>query len=203
MTIPALVTVRTRTRGKSAKTFEYQAIGKTSEYEPTDKDGWPIRVDGQPTQFVETETEEDGKVVKTKAVAEGQEFIKLDRLESDGAITSETVAKEYLATFANDKRNAAQLAIDAMIAYGNELARSAASPVAEEKEDELGPLVRLLVINGILISSPEKKQDGVSLWRRNVTVGSKAVDEPILDFVEMTKEVKKLRKLQADGKAKE
>src|SRR5678816_445653 len=141
MTIPALVTVRTRTRGKSAKTFEYQAIGKTSEYEPTDKDGWPIRVDGQPTQFVETETEEDGKTVKTKAVAEGQEFIKLDRLESDGFLTDEKQAREYLDTFANEKRTAAQLAIDAMVAYANELSRSAASPVAEEKEDELLSLI--------------------------------------------------------------
>lgn len=197
------VTVRSRTRGKSAKLFSFDGVGKLEAYQPTDKEGWPIRVDGQPTQFVETETEEDGKIVKTKAVAEGQEFIELDRLVSDGFVTDEKEARTYLESFSSEKRTKEQLVIDAMVAYGNELARDLASPVAEEKEDTLAPLVRLLVVNGILISNPDKKQDGVSLWRRNVSVGAKAVDETPEDFAEMTKEVKKLRKLQESGKAKE
>lgn len=197
------VTVRSRTRGKSAKLFSFEGVGKLEAYQPTDKEGWPIRVDGQPTQFTETETEEDGKQVKVKAVADGQEFIELDRLISAGFTSDEKEARAYLESFATEKVSAAQLVCDAMLAYGNDLARDLASPVAEEKEDTLAPLVRLLVVNGILISNPDKKQDGVSLWRRNVSVGAKAVDETPEDFAEMTKEVKKLRKLQQDGKAKE
>ena len=212
-----LVTVRARTRGKGPKEFTYQGIGRLTERQVTNKDGFPIRTDGKELEFTETPAvDENGKPIMetvkvitdgvetevkrqviNRAVKEGQEFIVVDDINPAGITDNLSEVTKLMATFATDKVSAAQLVIDGALNYYNEIARDKASPAPEEKEDVLGPLVKELVSAGLLISSDDRKKDTVGMWRRNVTIGANSVEEEPLVYAEMTKEVKKLRKMLA------
>jgi len=212
-----LVTVRARTRGKGPKEFTYDGIGRLTARQVTNKDGLPIRKDGKELEFTETpvvddngkpvmetitvvengvESQKERQVIK-RDVAPGQEFIEVDDINPSGITDNLGEVTKLMATFATEKVSAAQLVIDGALNYYNELARDKASPAPEEKEDVLGPLVKELVAAGLLVSSDDRKKDTVGMWRRNVTIGANSVESEPLAYAEMTKEVKKLRKLQA------
>jgi len=223
----SLVTVRARTRGKGPKEFTYQGVGRLTPRQVTNKDGLPIRKDGKELEFTETPVVDDkgNKVMETvqilvdettglptdgpgilrditrqvikREVKTGQEFVEVDDINPAGITDKVSEVTELLKAFATEKVSAAQIVIDGALNYYNELAREKASPAPPETEDVLKSLVQELVAANLLVSSDDRKKDTVGMWRRNVTIGANSVDKTTLEYAEMTKEVKKLRALQA------
>lgn len=136
------------------------------------------------------------QVIK-RDVKDTGDFVVVDDINPAGMTDKIGEATELLKAFATDKVSASQLVIDGALFYYNELARDKASPAPDEKEDVLKSLVAELVAANLLVSSDDRKKDTVGMWRRNVTIGANSVETDPLKYAEMTKEVKKLRKLQA------
>lgn len=206
-----LVTVRSITRGKGRKEFTYRGVGKITPRNLLDTASWPLVIgpDGEFITYTEKITKEgkesvefkqgnaygfelakettkdsEGNVIQRKGdviLSEGFRFVTVDDVDVAGIVTSESL-QDVLDLHTGDMK---ALLTNAVHGF-NLMARDNAAPVSEaaDKEDELSPLVAVLVDNDIV----ERKD--VGNWRRAVSVGAGALEMDRLQFAQMTKEYK-------------
>lgn len=196
-----LVDVRARTRGKSPQEFTYKGVGKVETRKVMDKDNQPIVLDST-GKAVDYGFDKDGKLTEASKVLgfaqdeksgditlpEGFRYIEVDDLNTSGVTTElQDVVDLY---GANGIENPLQAIIDDSLFGFNIRQRKAASPTTEvDKDDELTPIINDMVAAGIL------SKDNVGTWRRSVTTSANLMEVDKLSVAEMSKEVKKLRKL--------
>jgi len=206
------VQIKARTRGKGPKEFTYQGVGKVTERIVNDADGNGIVVDskGDVVKYIAMGAKIEGKdrtktlieglgVTKDKdenyILGEGLAWITVHDVDVHGVLDAskgtealkEAVAllAEFPAKDETDTPN--QRLLDAALSYYNDMARDAVAPKAEEKPDELGPLVVELLAAGLLT------EKSATLWRRSVSMGATATGMTVLQFAEVTVPVKALR----------
>ena len=171
------VIARARTRGKSPVEFVYQAVGKLIPRTVKGKDGEDLK-------------REDGSIIY------------VDDVDVTGLVydeagdVRESALDECLSLFGGN--------LGKLLEYGfagrNEEARRAAAPVTETvTEDELTPIVDILVAAGILsrsrvVEGKTEPLDEVRNWRRAVSTGAKQIEMSLFDYAMLTKEVKAARK---------
>lgn len=181
-----LVTVKARTRGKTPVEFSYQGVGKLTERTVMSGKEEPAKnEDGTP------KLDEKGQPVMVQAPARDAQGnpITVHDVDVNGITTDVQDVINLFASHPVEGKTPAQRLIDGALLGFNIEQRKAASPVVEvDKEDELTPLITELIAKSIL------SQDDVAVWRRNITSGAKMVEVSRLEYAEMTKEVKKLRK---------
>ena len=198
-----LVTVRSRTRGKSPQEFQFQGIGRLAERRVLDKDNQPIVLDKDGNAVAPTyEKDEKGQPTDKVVLEEGQRFVFVDDISAAGITNNPQEVLDLFGTIPARKVKDAegnevddpsdtpvQRMIDGALNWYNVLARKEASPVTEQvSEDELTPIVSDLIAKGLLT------EESSATWRRAVTSGAKAIDMKRVDFAKMTKEYKASQK---------
>lgn len=167
-----------------------------------DKDNQPIVLNAKGEQVLYSFDKENKLIAEDATLTadkdanlilpEGYSYIEVQDLDASGVTDNLQEVIDLFGTIPakDEKDTPLQRVIDGALNWFNVQARKAASPVAEvEKDDELTPLVTDMVKNGVLA------QDNVAVWRRAVSTGAKSIEVTRLEFAEMTKEVKKFRKL--------